>query len=133
VDWLFGRVTTAETDAVNLMNDLIRLCLLLASHAPVKQLILGHVPRPVPVRPGAVIPIRPVDPRLVRVGMEFHVWRAEKVVARGRVEDLRDGEVSARVESVEAKTATLDVNLRVQFSAATSSVATRVLSKSMAR
>jgi hypothetical protein len=114
-DWLFGRVSTSERDAVNLVNDLVRLCLLLASHAPVNRIIAGHVPRPTLVRPGIQIPIRPVIPELVRVGMEFHVWQASRVVATGRVEDLHGGEVSARVNHVEAQTTTIDTTMRVQF------------------
>jgi hypothetical protein len=114
-DWLFGRVNASQRDALALINDLIRLCLLLASHAPVNRIIAGHVPRPTPVRPGIQIPIRPLNPELVRVGMEFHVWQASRVVARGRVEDLQEGEVSARVEKVEGQTTTLDSSMRVQF------------------
>jgi hypothetical protein len=114
-DWLFGRVKSAERDAVNLINDLVRLCLLLASHAPVNRIIAGHVPRPTPVRPGIQIPIRPLNPELVRVGMEFHVWNASRVVAKGRVEDLQEGQVSARVDQVEAQITTIDTTMRVQF------------------
>ncbi|MGB8168079.1 MAG: hypothetical protein WCF18_11350, partial [Chthoniobacteraceae bacterium] len=115
-DWLFGRVNNAERDAFNLINDLIRICLLLASHAPVKSLIAGHLPRPVPVRLGTLFPVRAFDPRLVRVGMDVHVWQADKLVARARVEDLReDGEVSARIERIATSTATLDQTMRVQF------------------
>ena len=115
-DWLFKRVDTAESDAFNLINDLVRICLLLASHAPVRSLIAGHLPRPVPVRLGTVFPVRAFDPRLVQVGMEVQVWHAEKIVARARVEDLReDGEISARIERVETSTATLDQTMRVQF------------------
>lgn len=117
VDWLFGRVDRTEGDAVSLINDLVRICLLLASHAPVKRVIAGHVPRPTPVRPGVRIPIKPLDPTLVRVGMEFHVWQASTVVARGLVEDLQDGEVTARVDHVATASAatTLDETMRVQF------------------
>jgi len=114
-DWLFGRVTLVEGDAVNLMNDLIRLCLLLASHAPVNQIIAGHVPRPTPVRPGIRIPIRPLNPDLVRVGMQFQVWQTSKVVAHGLVEDLVRGEVTGHVQGVGAQTTTLDPSMRVQF------------------
>ena len=114
-DWLFGRVDSSERDAVNLVNDLVRLCLLLASHAPVNRIIAGHVPKPTPVRPGIQIPIKPLNPELVRVGMEFHVWHASRVVARGRVEDLVEGEVTARVSHVDGRTTTLDPTMRVQF------------------
>jgi hypothetical protein len=119
VDWLFGRVAQHEGSAVNLVNDLVRICLLLASHAPVKQLIAGHVPRPVPVRPGVRIPIKPIDPKLVRVGMDFHVWQDNRVVVRGRVDDLKDGAVSAIVDHVAAvsQTTTIDQTMRVQFTA----------------
>jgi hypothetical protein len=47
--------------------------------------------------------------------MEFHVWHASRVVARGRVEDLHEGEVSARVDHVDTQTTTLDATMRVQF------------------
>jgi hypothetical protein len=112
-DWLFGSVDPAAHDAVNLVNDLVRLCLLLASHAPVNRIIAGHVPRPTPVRPGLQIPIRPLNPDLVRVGMEFHVWQASRIVARGLVEDLQQGEVRARIDRAEVTT--LDPSMRVQF------------------
>lgn len=115
VQWLFGRVFANDAEAVGLMNDYVRLCLLLASHAPVNQIIAGHVPRPTPVRPGIHIPLRPLNPLLVRVGMEFNVWHAQKVVARGTVEDLQDGEVQARVEKVEGTITTLDTSMEVRF------------------
>lgn len=115
VDWLFARVNGSQKDAVILINDLVRLCLLLASHAPVNRIIAGHVPRPTPVRPGIRIPIKALNPELVRVGMDFHVWSASRIVARGRVDDLQDGEVTARVDTVEGDSMTLDATMQVQF------------------
>jgi hypothetical protein len=115
VDWLFGRVSSPDRDAVNLMNDLVRLCLLLASHAPVNRIIAGHVPRPTPVRPGIQIPIKPLNPELVRVGMDFQVWHASSLVASGKVEDLVQGEITARVTKVLSTTTTLDSTMKVQF------------------
>ena len=114
-DWLFLRVSPSERDALNLVNDLVRLCLLLASHAPVNRIIAGHIPRPTLVRPGIQIPIRPLIPDLVRVGMEVHVWNGPKIVAKGRVEDLVQGEVSARLDTVDKMTTTLDASMKVQF------------------
>lgn len=114
-DWLFGRIATPEADAVNLINDLIRLCLLLASHAPVNRIITGHVPRPTPVRPGIKIPLRPLDPSRIRVGMDFHVWQGAQIVARGQVEDLHTDQVLARVDQVTGTSRTLDGSMQVQF------------------
>lgn len=113
INWLFDRVVPNNASAFSLINDLVRMCLLLASHAPVNQIITGHLPRPVPVRPGALIPIRPASPPMVRVGMEFHIWRGPALVAQGRVEDLNGEEVTARVLTAQA--ATLDSSMRVQF------------------
>jgi hypothetical protein len=115
VDWLFGRVDSSQRDGANLVNDLIRLCLLLASHAPVNRIIAGHVPAPTPVRPGIQIPIKPLNPELVRVGMEFQVWQASRVVASGLVEDLVADKVTARVSHVDKATTTIDPTMRVQF------------------
>lgn len=113
VNWLFDRIDGTNGDPFNLVNDLVRLCLLLASYAPVNQIIRGHLPRATPIRPGILIPIRPANPDLVRVGMEFHIWRGAAVVAHGLVEDARDGEVSARVAKSEVTT--LDESVKVQF------------------
>jgi hypothetical protein len=115
VDWLFARVNPAEAGAFALINDLLRLCLLLASHAPVNRIIAGHIPRPTLVRPGIRIPIKAMTPELVRVGMQFQVWEASRLVAKGRVEDLAAGEASVRVDHVEAQTTTLTSAMRVQF------------------
>jgi hypothetical protein len=114
-DWLFNQIDTTQAGAVSLINDLVRICLLLASHAPVNRIIAGHVPRPVPVRPGILIPIKPLNPGLVRVGMEFHVWHNNHVIARGNVEDLNDGEVTSRVKHVATSNATIDPGMRIQF------------------
>jgi hypothetical protein len=115
VDWLYSRIRSSEADAVNFMNDLVRLCLLLASYAPVNRIIAGKIPAPTPVRPGILIPLKPIRPDLVRVGMEFQVWQAATIVAKGRVEDLQGGDATARVEQVTTQTATLDTSMRVQF------------------
>lgn len=117
VDWLYGRIDRKEKDAVALTDNLVRVALLLASHAPVKQILAGQVPRPIPARPGLLIPLRPFDPGRVRVGMHFTVWRADVMVARGRVEDLAEQEVSARVDQVATGAAVtmLDSTMRVQF------------------
>ncbi len=115
VDWLFQRVDDNAADAFSLINDLVRICLLLASQAPVKSLIAGHVPRPLPVRPGLLFPVRPFHPSLVKVGMEVHIWQADKLVAQARVEDMGDGEVSARMVKLHSDATTLDETMKVQF------------------
>ncbi len=55
-------------DAVALVNDLVRVCILLASHAPVNQVIAGALHEPATIRPGGLLKLA-IDPAYVRVGM----------------------------------------------------------------
>ena len=75
VDWLFSRINPVEPRAESLMNDVVRMCLLLASHAPVGRIIAGRLPRPITVRPGVRLPLTAFDPTRLRVGMEALVYR----------------------------------------------------------
>ncbi|MBE0623293.1 MAG: hypothetical protein IH606_00650, partial [Burkholderiales bacterium] len=71
VDWLFAQIEPKQVQGVALMNDVIRMCLLLASHAPVGRIIVGRIPRPITaVRPGTRIPLLALDPGKLRIGMQ---------------------------------------------------------------
>jgi hypothetical protein len=96
VDWLYGRIDGSQPDAVALIDDLVRVCLLLASHAPISQLVAGHVPEETQVRPGGSIDVV-VDPSRVRIGMNVLVYQGSRVVVRGIVEDLTADRARARV------------------------------------
>jgi hypothetical protein len=102
VDWLFGRVDVAQPQAVALIGDLIRVCVLLASHAPIDQIITGHVPKPATVSPGGRIDLRALDPARLRVGMDVLLYRDQQVIARGVVDDLVGDQVAARVLTIHA-------------------------------
>jgi hypothetical protein len=116
VDWLFAQTEPGQSRAIELVNDIVRMCLLLASHAPVGRIITGNLPRPVTaVRPGVRIPLLALDPSRLRVGMQAVLYRANQVVARAVVEDLGQGEVSARVMQTSAAQVDLDVDVRVHF------------------
>lgn len=112
VDWLFQRVEPLEPEAVRMMNDLVRICLLLASHAPVNLIIAGRVPRPTVVKVGGRVDLA-ADLARVRVGMHVLMYTGTQVVARGVVEDLAAGTATARV--LQATTTALDEGARAQF------------------
>ncbi len=114
-DWLFDQLDPREAAAQALMSDVVRMCLLLASHAPVGRIIAGRVPRPVTARPGVRIPLVALDPTRLRVGMQALVYRADVIVARAVVEDIGSGEASARVTHAAADSVALDENVRVHF------------------
>jgi hypothetical protein len=119
VDWLFSRINATEPRAESLMNDVVRMCLLLASDAPVGRIIAGRLPRPVTVRPGVRLPLTAFDPGKLRVGMEALVYRQSDVVARAVIEDIGASEIAARVIHTAQPQIDLDVDVRVQFGAAT--------------
>ncbi|QSA98406.1 hypothetical protein [Methylococcus sp. EFPC2] len=118
VDWLFGQVATNEPRATALINDVVRMCLLLASHAPVGRVIAGRLPRPVTARPGLRIPLLALEPAKMRVGMQALIYRADQVVARAVLEDVGGKELSAKVVHTAAASVDLDETVRVQFSEA---------------
>jgi hypothetical protein len=116
VDWLFSQVEPGQPQAVALINDVVRMCLLLASHAPVDRIISGRLARPITgVSPGIRIPLTVLDPRRLRVGMQAVLYRADTVVARAVVEDLGQQEVSAHVIHTSATRVDLGDDVRVHF------------------
>jgi hypothetical protein len=114
VDWLFQRVPPSETDANAFMNDLVRVCLLLASHAPVNQIIAGEVDRAAKLQEDTHIPIR-VDPGRVRIGMQVMLYSGLEVAAHGVVADLAEGLATTKIVKVLRPNVTLDKGARVQF------------------
>jgi hypothetical protein len=112
VDWLFQRVEPREPEAVRMINDLVRVCLLLASHAPINRIIAGHVPRPTVVTVGGRVDLA-ADLATVRVGMHVLMYTGSQVVARGVVEDLAAGTATARV--LQSTTAALEQGARAQI------------------
>ena len=105
VDWLFARVDPAYADANALISNLIRVSLLLASHAPVDRIIAGSLPRQTVVSPGARLDLNLLDQSRVRVGMQVLLYRQERVVAKAVVEDLSEGQAAARIISLHDATA----------------------------
>lgn len=114
-DWLFSQASAGVAQAQTLINDVVRMAILLASHAPVDRIIAGRLPRPVTARPGLRIPLTALDPARLRIGMEAVIYRASAVVARAVVEDIGGGEVSARVVHTATASVDLDESVRVQF------------------
>ncbi|MEZ4235533.1 MAG: hypothetical protein R3F59_05095 [Myxococcota bacterium] len=98
VDWLYARVVPEEADAGALIDDLVRIAVLLASHAPVGRILAGLVDVATPVTPGAKVGVT-VDAEKLRVGMTALVLAGSAVRARAVVEDLGIGRVTARIVS----------------------------------
>jgi hypothetical protein len=96
VDWLYGRVDPARADAVGLVNDVVHVCLLLASHAPVSLIIAGEVQQEVQVKEGATVALA-ADLTRVHVGMPVLLYDPQQRPIHGIVEDLADGMAQTRI------------------------------------
>jgi hypothetical protein len=117
VDWLFAQIDPQQAQGESMMNDVVRMCLLLASHAPVDRIIAGRLKQPVTgVQPGVRLPLTVFDPSRLRVGMQALMVRSGSVVARATVEDIGAAEVSARVFHTTTDKVDLGNDVRVQFS-----------------
>ncbi len=114
VDWLYQRVDPQQPGAVGLISDLVRVCILLASHAPVDQIIAGHVTKPVTVAPGGRVPVA-IDPSRVRIGMQVLLYAGTTVAAQGVVEDLAQGVATTRIVQAAGGSVRLDQGARAHF------------------
>lgn len=117
VDWLFLQVAP-DDDAVAAINDLVRVCLLLSAHAPVKRILSARIKRPVP----AIIDSRielDLDPRVARIGMQVlvHASLTNVVIARAVVEDIASAGGVARITQVMGTQQIIDTSARVQVQA----------------
>jgi hypothetical protein len=116
VDWLFSRIVITESEAVAHINDLVQVCILLASHAPVADIIAGSVIRPTPIFVGGRVDLI-ADLSRVRVGMHVLMYSGNRTVARGVVENLASGQATARVLTATSDNISLDTNSKVHFAA----------------
>lgn len=114
VDWLFGQMNLSVAEARSLINDVVRTAILLASHAPVDEIVSGHLPRPHPAKVGSLMEVS-VDLTRVRVGMHVLLSSGEHTV-QAVVEDLAGGSARARVFSASAEVVSLAENTVAKLS-----------------
>jgi hypothetical protein len=114
VDWLFSRINAVYTDASNMINDLIRIGILLASHAPVNKLIAGLVPEPKNIKRGSIVDVV-ADLSRVRIGMNINLVSGRKTVARGRVSDIVGGRIKTEILSTITPSVNIEKNTRAQI------------------
>jgi hypothetical protein len=120
VDFLFSRIDRDRDEAENAINGLVRVCLLMAAHAPVDRVIPARLVAPVPARPGARLDLA-LDIRLARIGQVALVrGQANSIIARAVVEDLADGIARARITESFQPTVTIAAGVRIELSEARS-------------
>ena len=113
VDWLFGRFREDSAEALAFASDLVRVALLVASHAPVDRLLEGRLLAPATLQPGGRVRVQ-TDLTRVRIGMQVNLARGGETLALGRVSDILAGEVVAELTTVQ-RSARLEAGVPVQI------------------
>jgi hypothetical protein len=114
VDWLFGRVHAGRPEALALISDIVRVCILLASHSPVNAIVAGTVSRETEARMGGTVEVAIAGER-VRVGMHALLYDVANRPVHAVIEDLGQGVAVARVVHAYAQSVTLARDTRVQL------------------
>jgi hypothetical protein len=115
VDWLFARLQPSISEAAGYMSDLVRVCILLASHAPVDEIIHGEVISKAPLVSGGVIKVSATSPRIYH-GMQVLLYDHKmQVAAHGTVADLSNAETAVQVVNVLKPGGTSSPQYHAQF------------------
>jgi hypothetical protein len=98
-DWLFQQIDQTNAAAMAYISDVVRTCILLASHAPVDGVIAGAVSgRTLPVV-GNTVTLTSNSVRVAQ-GMNVQFYQASQIVAEGMVSDLDTATVTATVTTI---------------------------------
>ncbi len=116
VDWLFQQIDGANSSAVAFMSDVVRVSILLASDAPVDNVISGAVTLTTTPKVGGVVSLTLPSDRVVH-GMYVQLFSAGKLAAQAVVSDLDSTSVRATVTQVYQTGVALQLNDVAQFTA----------------
>lgn len=109
VDWLFQQIDSTNPNAVALMSDVVAVAILLASHAPVDNIIAGAVA--LRTKPVVGNPVRLTLPSVrVAQGMYVQLYSGGQLAARAVVSDLDSTAVTGTITAVYKPDVTLEAN-----------------------
>jgi hypothetical protein len=115
VDWLFARIDRGNEAAHDAINELIRVCLLMAAHAPVDKIIPAHLVAPVPAKIGTRL-LLTLDVTRVRKGMMTLIRNErDQIVSHAIVEEISAGRVQASITKILAPITTVTSAMRFQM------------------
>lgn len=115
VDWLFSRIDQRNEDARDAINELVRICLLMAAHAPVDKIIPAHLVAPAPAKPGSRLFLA-LDITKVRKGMMTLIRDdRDRIISRAVIDDIVDGRAQATITQVSTAITTITPAMRFQL------------------
>ena len=118
VDWFYLQIDPSKSEARQAMNEMIRICLLMAAHSPVDKLIPATIVAPSPAKIGSLIPIK-IDVSIIRTGLIGMVRsKTGRDLASIKIEEIGSEVAHARVVHSFADTEILSQGLRVNFGGA---------------
>lgn len=100
-DWLFARMTKGNAEAQAVMSDIVRVAILLASQAPVRDIVTARIEETQTVSKGSAIDIV-IRRGAPEIGMTVAVSEAGSVRMRGIVRDLVGTKAKVEVTEVSA-------------------------------
>jgi hypothetical protein len=107
-DALYARIDGTNVEAKSAMDQLVRVALLMAAHAPVSKLVAARIARPAPARPGTILELS-LDLAQVRIGMSVSVLSAlGGALASATIEDVAGGLAKARIKDAPNHSAIID-------------------------
>jgi hypothetical protein len=109
--WLFTQIDDDEAQAVALMGDIVRVAILLASHAPVAEIVAGQVRTAQTAQVGGIVDVE-LNRGRPRVGMKVGIYSAGVLAVQGVVRDLAGG--TARIEVTSARDKTVHIGTAAQ-------------------
>ena len=114
-DWLYLRFSPSESAAIALINDLVRICLLIASAAPVDRIISGRITTPTPAQTGGSVLVT-IDPAHTRIGMKTIFYDSNNLaIATGLIEDLNQNRAVTRLITTTQPTLQLTTTTQVRL------------------
>jgi len=115
VDWLFARIDRNIPEAWSAVNELVRIAMLMASHAPVDRIVPARLVAPAPAKIGTRLQLA-VEASRIRKGMTALIRdRDNRLISRAVVEDLVDGHASAILTHNLISVASLTADMRIEL------------------
>jgi hypothetical protein len=115
VDWLFGRIDRNIPEAWSAVNELVRIAMLMASHAPVDRIVPARLVAPAPARIGTRLQLA-VEASRIRKGMTALIRdRDNRLISRAVIEDLVDGHASAVLTHNLLSVASITADMRIEL------------------
>lgn len=115
VDFVFAQVDIQNEDARDAMNEYVRVCLLMAAHAPVDRIIPARLVEPAPAKVGARLSLA-IDVTRVTKGMLALVRDdRDRIVSQAVIDDIADGMAQARITQLHAAITTIVPTMRIEL------------------